>query len=85
MNAYNELKTRYDNALEATRIKASFTQISGTNPVANREREKTELRKGCMALLTGQNFEEFDSMRRNVAPLGYPRAQSAHRAVVRKH
>jgi len=72
MTAYNELKTRYDNALEALRIKSSFTQISGTNPLANRERERTELKKGCIALLTGQNFEEFDSVRRNVAPHGYP-------------
>lgn len=72
MTAYNELKTRYDNALEALGIESSFTQISGTNPLANREREKTELKKGCIALLTGQNFEEFDSVRRNVAPHGYP-------------
>lgn len=72
MTAYNELKNRYDTALEALRMKASFQQISGTNPLANREREKVELKKGCLALLTGQNFEQFDSVRRNVAPHGFP-------------
>ena len=72
MAAYNDLKTRYDTALEALRIKTSFNQIAGTNPAANREREKVELKKGCLALLTGQNFEAFDSVRRNVAPHGYP-------------
>lgn len=72
MTAYNELKNRYDTALEALRIKSSFQQISGTNPLANREREKVELKKGCLAMLTGQNFDQFDSVRRNVAPYGFP-------------
>lgn len=72
MNAYNDQKSRYDNAIEAARIRAGYSQISGTNPFMNRECEKTELKKGCITLLTAQNFETFDAMRRNVAPYGYP-------------
>lgn len=72
MNAYTELKSRFDTAMEASRIRATFTTVSGTNPAANREREKIELRKACVSLLTGQSFEAFDSVRRGVAPHGYP-------------
>jgi len=72
MNAYNDQKSRYDNAVETARIRAGDYQISGTNPLMNRECEKTELKKGCISLLTAQNFETFDAMKRNVAPHGYP-------------
>ncbi len=70
MNAYNDQKSRYDNAVETARIRDS--NITGTNPLMNRECEKSELKKGCISLLTAQSFETFDAMRRNVAPLGYP-------------
>jgi hypothetical protein len=30
------------------------------------------LKKGCIALLTQQNYDLFDSMKRNAAPYGYP-------------
>lgn len=72
MNAYNDLKTRFDNAMEAARMRASFATVSGTNPLANREREKIELRKACISLLTGQSFEVFDSVRRGGGTYGYP-------------
>src|SRR5205823_3324226 len=72
MNAYNDQKSRYDDAIATARIQAGDAQISGTNPAMNREAEKTELKKGCIALLTAQNFDTFDAMRRNVAPHGYP-------------
>jgi hypothetical protein len=72
MNAYNDQKSRYDDAVATERIQAGDAQISGTNPFMNREAEKTELKKGCIALLTAQNFDTFDAMRRNVAPHGYP-------------
>jgi hypothetical protein len=72
MNAYNDQKSRYDDAIATARIQAGDAQISGTNPSMNRESEKTELKKGCIVLLTAQNFDTFDAMRRNVAPHGYP-------------
>jgi hypothetical protein len=72
MNAYNDQKSRYDNAIQTARIQASNNLISGSNPATNRETEKIELKKGCIALLTQQNYELFDAMKRNAAPYGYP-------------
>lgn len=72
MNAYKDQKTKYDNAIEAERIRAGFSEIRGSNPLVNRETEKTELKKNCIAMLTGQRFDSFDAMNWNVAPEGYP-------------
>jgi hypothetical protein len=72
MNAYNDLKARFDNAIASARIQAADTLIAGTNPLANRETEKIELKRGCISLLTAQNYETFDSVKRNAAPYGYP-------------
>jgi hypothetical protein len=72
MNAYNDLKTNYDTAVAEARLQASDTTVMGTNPETNRVVEQTELKKGCISLLTGQRFELFDAMQRNVAPYGYP-------------
>jgi hypothetical protein len=72
MNAYDDLKSRFDNAIAAARIQAADNLIGGTNPLANRETERTELKRGCISLLTAQNYDAFDSMKRNSAPYGYP-------------
>ena len=69
--AYQELKARYDEKLEAAQVQQGVA-IRGRNPLLNREIEKTELKKQCLSLLTGQHFDLFDAMRRNVAPHGYP-------------
>jgi hypothetical protein len=72
MNAYAELKSRYDQAVEQARMEASDAGMTGSNPAANRERERTELKKGCISLLGAQRFDLFDAVGRNVAPFGYP-------------
>lgn len=72
INAYKDQKTRYDTAIEATKIREGLGEIKGKNPFMNRETEKIELKKGCISLLTGQRFEDFDAVNRNVAPHGYP-------------
>ncbi|PSL50180.1 hypothetical protein CLV51_1011524 [Chitinophaga niastensis] len=72
MNAYNDQKTKYDNAIATLKIQANIGVIQGTNPAQNRETEQIELKRGCISLLTGQRFELFDAMNRNVAPYGYP-------------
>jgi hypothetical protein len=72
MNAYNDLKANYDNAVQAAKVRAGFNQIQGKNPIANRETEQIELKRGCISLLSGQRFETFDAMVPNVAPYGYP-------------
>lgn len=72
MNAYNDQKSRYDNAIEAAKIREGFTGIIGSNPLANRAKEQVELKKGCISLLTAQHFDAFDAMNRNVGANGYP-------------
>jgi hypothetical protein len=72
MNAYNDLKSAYDQAVREARLQAADFTIGGTNPGNNRITEQTELKKGCLSLLTGQRFELFDAVARNVGPFGYP-------------
>ena len=73
MNAYNDLKSRFDEAVAEARVQARSNAVSlGTDPLTNRETEQTELKKGCIELLTGQRFDLFDAVRRNVAPFGFP-------------
>jgi hypothetical protein len=71
MNAYQNLKSTYDQAAQEARLLAD-NSVGGTNPANNRITEQTELKKGCISLLTGQRFDLFDAMIRNVAPFGYP-------------
>src|SRR5262249_45822242 len=80
-NAYNDQKTKYDNVVQAAKIRAGFTQIQGKNPVANRETEQIELKRGCISLLTGQRFETFDAMVSNVSPYGDPEIDFAEAKV----
>ncbi len=77
MNAYNDKKSRYDSAIEAAKIRSGFNTIQGKNPLANREIEKIELKKGCISLITGQRFNDFDAVNMNVAPHGFPEVDFA--------
>lgn len=70
--AYEAAKSRYDNAVEAARLQSGFGEPMGRNPAANREIERAELKRACISLASGQRFETFDAMIRNVAPHGYP-------------
>lgn len=70
--AYEAAKARYDNAVEAARLQSGFGEPMGRNPAANREIERAELKRACISLASGQRFETFDAMNRNVAPHGYP-------------
>jgi hypothetical protein len=72
MNAYNDLKRAFDQAIQEARLQATDNTVSGTNPETNRVTEQTELKKGCISLLTGQRFDLFDAVGRNAAPFGYP-------------
>jgi hypothetical protein len=72
MNAYNDLKSAYDQAVAQAKLQASEEGTFGTNPEINRVTEQVELKKGCISLLTGQRFDLFDAVARNVAPYGYP-------------
>jgi hypothetical protein len=44
MNAYNEAKSRFDQAVAEARLQAQDTTLGGTNPLHNRETEQIELK-----------------------------------------
>jgi hypothetical protein len=77
MNAYAEEKSRYDQAVAEARFAARDATIGGTNPRKNRETEQIELKKGCIAQLSGQRFDLFDAVVSDVAPYGYPEVDFA--------
>ena len=72
MNAYNDLKSDYDQAVRNAKLQGADMVVSGTNPENNRITEQIELKKGCISLLTAQRFDLFDAVARNIAPYGYP-------------
>ena len=72
MNAYNEEKSRYDQAVAEARFAARDNIITATNPRRNRETEQIEMKKSCISLLSGQRFDLFDAVSGDVAPFGYP-------------
>lgn len=73
MSAYNDLKSQYESALVRleTNVETGVI-ITGRNPALNRDLERTELKRASLSLLTAQHFDEFDAMRRDVPPHGYP-------------
>jgi hypothetical protein len=78
IGAYNELKSQYDAALSRLEMNAqSGTGIAGRNPATNRDVERRELKRAAISLLTGQQFDDFDAMRRGVPPDGYPQMSLA--------
>ena len=40
------------------------------------------MKKGCISLLTGQRFDLFDSVKKNVPPFGYPEIIDFNEALV---
>lgn len=76
MIAYNQLRARYDDHVAAARIQEGVA-IRGRNPLANRQIERTELKKAAISLLTGQHFDLFNAMRANAPPFEYPQMDLA--------
>jgi len=75
IGAYNDLQSQYQAALARLEQNAQAgTGIAGRNPDVNRDVERRELKRQCIALITGQQFDDFDAMRRGVPPYGYPEA-----------
>ena len=66
MNAYLVEKSRYDDAIRTTMIRAGYSEIKGKNPLYNRETEKLELKKGCISILTAQRYDAFDAVKKNI-------------------
>jgi len=76
IDTYASLKTAYDKKVSDynrwLNQQSVNSLVSGTNPAANRNTERKELKKHCIEFISGQRFESFDAMRNNVAPFGYP-------------
>lgn len=58
---YQAKQQAYDQALAQARA-ASGVQISGRNPAFNQRLVTSELRKQCLTLLTGQQFDAFGAL-----------------------
>ena len=69
INGYKQKLSEYENALTLLSINQGIA-IEGDNPLANRETEKTELKKWGIEMLTLQRFGQFDAMKN--AKNGHP-------------
>jgi hypothetical protein len=69
MRAYFELKAQYDEAVSAAAVRTGVA-LPDRTPQQNRTTERAELKKGCITLLRGGRFEEFDAI--VPGPEGYP-------------
>jgi hypothetical protein len=72
INAYQAAKSRYENAIQAAQLTASYSQSFGRSAANNRIIEANELKRACITLMSGQHFETFDAMMRQAGPHQYP-------------
>jgi hypothetical protein len=66
IRAYLELKSRYEDEVEAASASASVA-IQGRPPQKNRETERAELKRGAISLMRGQRLDDFDAIDPNPA------------------
>ena len=59
--AYQALQTAYDQKVTQAEAQVGI-MIEGRNPAQNRVIEKTELKKLCITMMTGQHFSQFNAM-----------------------
>jgi len=59
--AYKALQTEYDQKVTQAEATVSIA-IEGRNPTTNRTIEKTELKKLCITMMTGEHYKRFDAM-----------------------
>jgi len=59
--AYRARLAEYEEKLAALKAEAGIA-IEGKNPAANLELMNTEIKKGCLSLLTGQHFDLFGAI-----------------------
>ncbi|NGM84207.1 hypothetical protein G5B47_17480 [Paenibacillus sp. 7124] len=60
--AYQALQAAYDQKVTEAEAATTENDIQGRNPAMNRVTEKTELKKLCITMMTGQHFQQFDAM-----------------------
>ncbi len=76
MAAYEEQRSRYEEQLREA-LAPVDEQFGTRSPTANVELIQTELKRSVISQLTGQHFDDFDAMRRHVAPHGFPQVDLA--------
>lgn len=67
MTAYKARLAEYEEKLARIKLDSGVA-IQGTNPAANLNLIKTELKKNCISILTAQHFELFNSISRSTGP-----------------
>ncbi|MDE1466482.1 hypothetical protein [Aurantiacibacter sp. D1-12] len=75
MAKYREELSEYEDALdeyEAAQDDGKLFEIKGENPALNRVREREELQKQMISILSCQHFDDFKSVLSKVEPCGYP-------------
>jgi hypothetical protein len=65
------LKANYDDKIRTIEFEERRA-VQGRNPAANRDIERTELKRSVISMLTDQHFDLFDALRKNVPEHGYP-------------
>lgn len=71
VDAYNSQQADYEAKLKSQE-NAQASTLTGLPPDAKRAIEMLELKKGCLELLTGQYFYDFDATVAEAQPFGYP-------------
>lgn len=61
MAAYQSAMAQYEDKLRAAEARQGVI-ITGQNPAINREIERTEMKKHCITMLTGERFQNFNAM-----------------------
>jgi hypothetical protein len=61
MAAYQAAMAQYEDKLRAAEARRGVV-ITGQNPAINREIERTEMKKHCITMLTGEQYQNFNSM-----------------------
>jgi hypothetical protein len=75
VNAYRDLTSAYQDRLKAHAVVAPREVAIGQNPAQNRLLERTELKKACLAMLSGTDLytADIDDVAVNVPPPAFPR------------
>jgi len=89
MDAYQKKQLAYEEQLAAAKIQGGV-QIGGNNPIINRSVERDELKKACITLWTGYQYQENGGISHSlpdegeqVGPAHYPKIDPAKAAALR--
>lgn len=72
MAKYNQDLQNYETARARYEQEKKAKLPFGNNPFINREIERTELKRMAISYISCQFYDQFNAMKRNVEPCGYP-------------